>query len=64
MALEVDLYRHGHTPSNDKKHIVMGQNLGVPLDTQGEGQALSLGEFQEETVFGRIWYPFLRPPGP
>lgn len=47
-AVEVNLYRHGHTGRNDTPGIVFGQSLDVPLDDLGEAQAYELGVYQRE----------------
>lgn len=47
-AVEVNLYRHGHTGRNDTPGIVFGQTLGEPLDDLGLSQAEALGEYQRD----------------
>jgi broad specificity phosphatase PhoE len=44
-AIECNLYRHGHTPANDRPEVVMGQSLGAPLDGLGLAQAIALGNY-------------------
>ena len=47
-AVEINLYRHGHTARNDYSDIVFGQSLGEPLDALGEAQAADLGAYQRD----------------
>jgi broad specificity phosphatase PhoE len=47
-AVEINLYRHGHTGRNDTQDIVFGQSLDEPLDELGLAQAEQLGAFQDE----------------
>lgn len=47
-AVEVNLYRHGHTRRNDTPDIVFGQSLDEPLDELGFVQAYELGVYQRD----------------
>jgi len=47
-AVEINLYRHGHTGHNDIQDVIFGQSLDEPLDELGVEQAVQLGEYQAD----------------
>ena len=47
-AVEINLYRHGHTAHNEIRDVVFGQSLDEPLDELGFEQAAELGVYQAD----------------